>query len=588
MTRFAWLSWVALELFVLALLACEAAPGGATAKSTSSGGEAGAGGTPTPQGGGGTGEGGFIDPCNWRCSDDLHAVVDCRDAVVTQCSADQGCDLATTRCINACLAAENAKRSVGCEYYAVQMDQLASQACFAAFVANTWNTPAHFSVSRDGQALAAETFAYLPVGYGPSLSYEPYDPAVGLLPGEVAILFLAGADGTPGPGNPVCPVPSAVPAGTQVAGTGRGKGFRIHSDVPVVAYQMSPYGGGSAAITGASLLLPTSAWDDNYLAVHAYDSGPHPTSFDIVARDDDTVVTILPSANIVGGGGLPPGAALDDYSVTLAAGEYLQLTQQAELTGSVVTANKPVGFLAGARCSYVPTGVYACDHLEQMIPPVGALGHHYAAVSHRSRSGEPSLWRMVGVVDGTALSYSADIGGPTSLDRGEQVELSTHFPFVVKSQDAEHPFLLIAHMTGGDTNNMQGIGDADAVLGVPPAQFLSSYVFFTDPTYPATHLVVVRTKKHDAFHDVTLDCAGVIGGWQPLAEFEYTRVDLSTGDFVPAGACANGVHTMHSEAPFGVWVWGYGSPQTVSPTSYVSYGYPAGMNVQRINMVELE
>lgn len=580
MDRGAWLVLAALALAG----ACEA--GGRPGTSSTSGATGGAAG----EGGasGGAGEGGFIEPCTARCRDDLHAVVDCDDQVLSACSDEEGCDLATATCINACEAANNASRSVGCDYYAVQMDQLSANACFAAFVANTWDTPAHFTVERAGEALPVETFAYLPVGVGPGLSYQPYDPVAGLLPGEVAILFLAGAEGTPGPGSPVCPLPSAVPLGTQIDGTGRGRAFHIESDVPVVAYQMNPYGGGSAAITGASLLLPTSAWDDNYLAVHAYDSGPHPTSFDIIARDDDTTVSILPTANIVGGGGLPPGSANDDYTVTLDAGEYLQITQAAELDGSPVVADKPVGFLAGARCSFVPAGIYACDHLEQMIPPVQALGHAYAGVSHRSRSGEPSLWRILGVVDGTTLSWSNDVGGPATLDRGELVELTTQFPFVVKSQDAEHPFLLMAHMSGGDTNGMAGVGDADAVLSVPPAQFLSSYVFFTDPTYPLTHLALVRTPKNGGFHDVTLDCAGVVDGWKPLGDYEYAHVDLSIGDFAPAGACSNGVHTMESEAPFGVWVWGYGSPQTTSPTTYVSYGYPAGMNVQRINAVAVE
>lgn len=53
------------------------------------------------------------------------------------------------------------------------------------------------------------------------------------------------------------------------------------------------------------------------------------------------------------------------------------------------------------------------------------------------------MWRILGVVDGTTLSWSNDIGGPATLDRGDLVEATTQFPFVVKSQDAEHPFLLM-------------------------------------------------------------------------------------------------------------------------------------------------
>jgi hypothetical protein len=513
-------------------------------------------------------------------------VLDCEDNLVETCSGTDGCDPVSPSCTNACQAAEGAKRSIGCEYYAVQMDQLTANACFTAFVANTWNGPAHLTVQRAGVTLPIDEFAYHPVGFGPALTYAPYDPGVGLAPGEVAILFLAGEQGAPEDG-PVCPVATAVPEGTAVTGTGRADAFRITSNVPVVAYQMSPYGGGSAAITGASLLIPTSAWDLNYVAIHGYDSGPHPTSLNIIAKEDDTTVRMLPVANIAGGGGLPPGSALDEYTVTLAAGQYLQLTQPTELTGSPVEADKPIGFLAGARCSFVPAEVDACDHLEQMIPPVQALGSEYVGVSHATRSGEPSLWRLVGVVDGTELTWSNDIGGPATLELGEEVEVSTQFPFVVHSQDDDHPFILVAHMRGGSTNGMDGVGDADAVISVPPAQYLSEYVFFTDPTYPITQLVVVRAKKNGSFEDVSLDCGGVLGGWENVGNYQYVRVDLTDGDFEPVGSCSTGSHTIESEAPFGLWVWGWGGPQTSSETRYVSYGYPGGMSVDRINDVEV-
>jgi hypothetical protein len=47
---------------------------------------------------------------------------------------------------------------------------------------------------------------------------------------------------------------------------------------------------------------------------------------------------------------------------------------------------------------------------------------------------------------------------------------------------------------------------------------------------------------------------------------------------------------MKSDGPFGLWVWGWGTPLTQPNgmgifTENVSYGYPAGMNVQPINQV---
>jgi hypothetical protein len=80
-------------------------------------------------------------------------------------------------------------------------------------------------------------------------------------------VFLAGN------GNLVaCPpgITPGVPADAAAHGTTMGSAFHITSSVPVVAYDIFPFGGGSAAATSATLLLPTSAWDTNYIAVDAF------------------------------------------------------------------------------------------------------------------------------------------------------------------------------------------------------------------------------------------------------------------------------------------------------------------------------
>ena len=100
---------------------------------------------------------------------------------------------------------------------------------------------------------------------------------------------------------------------------------------------------------------------------------------------------------------------------TLAAGQELQFTQDAELTGSVITADQPIGVWGGASCMNIDVDVAACDAAHQEIPPVKALGNHYAAVRYRNRfigQEETVPWRIVGAVDGTTLTYS-----PVDADR---------------------------------------------------------------------------------------------------------------------------------------------------------------------------
>jgi hypothetical protein len=524
--------------------------------------------------------------CGTTCSSDFHAVVDCNGVLVQQCSGMAGCDLSTGTCVNACQAAIANKQSVGCEYYATNMDQFDNDVCFAAFVANTWNTPAQITVDFGAGPLPLANFARIPSGTGPALSYAPV-PAGGLPPGEVAILFLAGSPGSAVP----CPagVTTAMPSGSGIFGSsGVGRSFHITSDVPVVSYEINPYGGGSAAVTGASLLLPTSVWDTNYVAVTVSPYDIYPPSMNIVAAEDNTSITMLPVQAVQGGGALASGPANTPYVFKLNKGQQAQFTQAADLTGSVIQSDKPIGFMAGQPCMRAPVGVAYCDHGEQMVPPVKALGNEYVGVMYRPRvPGDQAIWHLVGAVDGTQLTYSSAVGGPAVLNAGQAVDFITEQPFTVKSQDGDHPFMLFTYMSGSQWKpGMDGYGDADFVISVPPQQYMSEYVFFTDPTYPETNLVVVRSKANDKFEDVELDCAGMLTGWQPVGtDYEWTRIDLISHNFQNVGNCSTGRHDIKSKGRFGLWVWGWGTPETSSFTANVSYGYPGGMNVQSINTV---
>jgi hypothetical protein len=386
---------------------------------------------------------------------------------------------------------------------------------------------------------------------------------------------------------------AAVSAGAQLLQqSGEGFSFHITTDSPAAVYQMNPYPGGTSGVAGASLLLPTSAWDVNYVAVTAAPQDLYSPSINIIAAQDSTHVTMLPRVAIAGGGVLSAGPANVPYMFLLNKGQMAQFTQTEDLTGSIIQSDKPVGLMAGQPCMRAPVGVAYCDHGEQMIPPVKALGSEYVGVMYRPRlAGDQGIWHLVGAVDGTTLTYSTPVGGPASLNAGQVVDFITGQPFVVTSQDAMHPFLLFTVMSGSQWTqlwNTSGYGDPDFVLDVPPQQYLNDYVFFADPSFPEANLVMVRTKNaSNGFDDVTLDCAGVLTGWQPVGNYEWTRIDLSSHNFQNQGSCSPGKHEIRSSSPFGLWVWGWGTPETTVFTANVSYGYPAGMSVQPINSVAI-
>ena len=209
------------------------------------------------------------------------------------------------------------------------------------------------------------------------------------------------------------------------------------------------------------------------------------------------------------------------------------------------------------------------------------------------------------MVKDTKLTYDPPLSsGPNALFQGDVYDFESDTPFVVRSQDADHPFMLFSYMSGSSTIAEQGAppgyGDPEFVRVVPGAQYMSRYVFFTDPTFPETNLVVVRRKAKAGFADVNLDCAGTLTGWVPIGsstDYELTRIDLSRHNFEPQGKCDNGRHEMTSSGQFGVTIWGWGGPETRADAGTpcdqfqpdnscdVSYAYPAGENLIPINTV---
>ena len=539
----------------------------------------------------------------FQCSGDLHDVLDACGNLVQSCAASDACNPNGT-CVPACDGARANKSSIGCDYYTftpppyaynVQKMQYGHMGCFVAFVVNTWTTAVSIAVERGGKKYNPADFTYVPNGTGASITYTKL---AGPLPaGSVAMVFLS--QPSTNFGTTMCPK-GVMTAETraEVYETTYADAFRVTTDLPITAYDMYPYGGGASAVSSATLLLPVSAWDVNYMT-----ASPFPytvqTSYPwlaIVAQEDNTDVNIVPVVDIAAQNGVQATSAFTKGTYHLSRGQMVKFEQKADLSGSPIDSNKPIAVWGGNAATQLPLGVGAADGMHQQIPPVRALGIEYVAVRHRDRVAnmtEQPPWRFVGVVDGTKLVYEPpQNGAPTTLDMGEVVEWEAPGPYVVRSQDAQHPFYFAAHMKGcsaigGNMGPLGCAGDPETVNVIPPAQYLKQYTFFTDPTYPETNLVFVRKQANNNFQDVQLDCVGTIGGWQSIgaSEYQYTRVDLVRHDFLKEGNCDNGRHVAKSTVPFALTVWGWGTNESTLFSEAVSYAYPAGANVQPITSV---
>lgn len=530
-----------------------------------------------------------------RCSPDLRAVLDnCSGEVRTVCGNDSGCSEGT--CVPACESAAKAQGSLGCEFYTTPPDTLPSgeQGCFAAFLANTWDTPATIGAELGGSPLdvAASLYKITVGASGPS-----YERISRIEPGEVGVLFLSQgtASATENYAAP-CPgevVPAHLGVVVSAHQTSRYPAFRIQSDRPISAYSAFPYGGASSFSPSATLLLPTSSWRANYILLDGWESSTSQPGFvQIVAQRDATEIRIRPRVALQEGidvAGAPRGEV---SSWTLDRGQVLEFVQPQSLAGSPLEASEPVAVFGGTRCANLPDpNVGACDTLHQQIAPVEQWGSRTAAVPYRSRRdapapGQPPLpeeipYRISAAVGGTVLRYDPlrPIGAPAKLETGETATFTATAPFTVSSQDAAHPVYLGAFMTGGD--RYATLGDPDFVNLIPDAQYLDQYVFYIDPSFQNTTLTLVRRAGERGLSDVEVDCLGVVTGWEPVGSdgtLEGTTVALTEagrGVTTAAGSCAYGRHEARSDGAFGLYVWGI--------DRYASYGYAAGAGTRAVS-----
>jgi hypothetical protein len=565
-------------------------------------------------------DGGVAPACEAQapaCSADLHRIVDCTGNVLQTCADDLGC--ANGQCVPACTAAAAAYGSAGCAFMGHVPDAFDSDLepshgdCYAVHVANTWSSDVKLSLSYAGQPLDASLYAAIPSGAGASLTYRRL--AGGVLPkDQVAIVFLAGIAGA----RAACPIAPAVndPA-LWAVGTRLVHAFTIDASAPVQAYSIYPYGGGLTALAGATLLLPTSAWGKNYVVVTPtagkilpFGVGTTSSWFSVVASEDGTTVTVAPRVAIDGGDGVAAIAQGTVGTYVLGKGDVVRLESMTDLSSTTIQSSKPVGVFGGVTGMDLPsTSDHFMDADHDQLPPVSALGHAYAAVPHRDRypevTREAFLWRLVGAVDGTRLRYTAAPGktvttsAPTEIGAGDVADFESSDPFVVESQDADHPFFMGGYMTScehggaGPPPNGPGPydcrGDPEFVPMVPIEQYSASYVFFTDPTYSETELVLVQPAGPNGFADVKLDCLGTVTGFTAVTDkIRMARVDLVTGNFEQRGGCDNGRHSLTSAGPLGVTVWGWGSAATAASgfsTEAVSYAFPGGASFRPITTV---
>jgi hypothetical protein len=539
------------------------------------GGEGGTGGA----GAGGAGGADAGGPC-LSCSANLKSVLDCNGAFVEDCSSS-GNECLSGKCVPACEGATPGS-SVGCDYWAVKvLGDTSRSDCFAVVLTNPGPSAVKLmEVSFKGAALDPEKFTSIEPAAGPS-PMKVYNQAEGIGPGDAAILYLAERDGDCSPHETAVDndITLADVDGNPI--TGKGAAFHIRTDKPVVARQVLSFGSVDSGHASSTLLLPTSGWGTEYIAVSGFDdkTATRPL-IGIVAIEPGTGITIKPKkGTLYDEQGAPfelDGAG--GVNLTLNLGEYLQLKHE-EVTGSRITSNRPVAVFGASK--YPSIGIATrIDAYQQQLPPLAALRSVYPTILPPFRSGseDQAGWQIVAAADMTMITVEGAAFSVPTLNAGDRFEIVLSGPneaaFIIQSQDAQHPFYLASYMSNG---SQQSNGGPEWVTVSSPQHYLNRYVLQTNPGAPEKHLLLVRPRPNGEFPpvDLEVECFGFTGLWKDFSsnKYQYKRLTIDSGanGICTSECCVKPIALTSTFWPFSVTLWEMGPGAAFASSGGVGY-----------------
>jgi len=505
------------------------------------------------------------------------------DQVIETCDVLNGGACSNGKCTTACILASDQPSNVGCEFWAVDLDQF-------DLLNNPADAPWGVALSNAGQSKAHVVIELNTAVYGqapvPMVVWEN-----DVNPGELftPALPTREVDCGPKPGDATAP-------GTCLSSNA----YRITSTAPIVVYQFNVFE--NAYSNDASLLIPTTGLGQiyriiNWPAGHPVKLGGFPVdrSFvTVVGTKPNTKVTVRPTWKIRGNAPIAATPAGGEIVATLGPFDVLNLeTDDAtlaelmnskaatDLTASVVTSDKPVAVFSGVELTAAPGGVVdiptypgwpegdtcCLDHLEDQMFPVESIGSHYVITRSpvRSTSGyrEPDVIRFLGVAEDATITTTLPAPYDSfTLAPGEFRTTYAQENFTVNSTK---PVMVGQLLISNQYVDGPYIGDPSLTVYPPIEQYRTEYIIPTPPKW-TQHWVVITAETNA---EVMLDGAGTFicsvspAGMMDGKTFESRTCSLKTGS-----------HKLTGEKPFGIVVYGYGSAG--------SYAFVGGADVKRV------
>ncbi len=372
----------------------------------------------------------------------------------------------------------------------------------------------------------------------------------------------------------------------------KGRGIILESDAPVIVYGMVRY----QFTSDGFLALPINKCGNQYI-ISSYRETANFISqsltpyASVIGISDSTTVTFHIGGNKSSTVRISSGEKYFPYDsvvVTLNKGDYWLIASegnQSEIGGSFVDANKPVAVLSGTHCSYIPTGISACDYLIEQELPTNFWGEKYY-VSNIADRKKSSIIRIFAMEPNTNIlrNDSMEIGYITKkfgIENEGWIETRA-------STDTNRPAMISATKPINVMQYNQGLSDDNVPsdpfqMTVLPSSAFQKYFVFNTPGTKASYgfrknylnLIYKPTANKQIPDNIEL------GEVLASGEIKWTKVkNLSAGlgnPFTEKGTATlynkilplpyDAIYHIKSEEPIMAYLYGF--------SDWDSYGYPA-------------
>ena len=388
-------------------------------------------------------------------------------------------------------------------------------------------------------------------------------------------------DGFSQHGNPECFLVRAgsttiVPAERSINASDfiRTKAFHVTTDHPVTVHGLDYFDYG----TDGYLALPTAMLGTDYIVL-SYRNSPSwydtnhlcgGTQFTVVASENDTHITITPSVTVhSGNSNVPPDIAMSlgttcvgivdsrnagvPYQIVLQQGETYNLINyddvEADLTGTTITADKPIAVFGVHSFGYIPTGIGYGNQLTEQLTPVNMWGRHFVTMPFAGRL-NGDTFRFLAAANATRLAINGKI--VASLNRGQFYEQIIDGPAEIM---ASRPILVAQYANGSDYDDC--LGDPSMML-VPSVEQFGGNCALSTPSF----WYYADGEVEDIFTDylnliVRTNGVGLIqldDVCVPASQFQIISNSGYAGAQLPLNP---GTHHLSAPVPFGACVYGW-------------------------------